>query len=276
MGRRPLVVAAESQYANVARQIGGNEVRVRSVLRDPNTDPRTFETSPTLAQEVASAAVVVQNGLGYDAFMDTIENGSPDPARRVIVAARVLGRPANTANPHLWYDPSTMPAVARVLSRDLCRLEPAHCGAFHRRLRRFLGSMGSWRRAISTLRERSRGAPVAVTEPVADYLLTAAGLVDRTPSSFQDDVMNGIDPAPQDLATMEELLAHRKVDAFVYNSQVTDSVTDSLKALAIGHGIPVVGVGEIMPPRISTYQRWMTEQTRALGVAIARGGQGRV
>src|ERR1700723_2688165 len=104
-------VGAESQYANVLSQIGGRYVHVSSILNNPNTDPHTFESSPRVAQEVSSAKLIVQNGVGYDGFMSKIESATPNSARKVVVVQDVLGLPANTPNPHLWYDPKTMPAV---------------------------------------------------------------------------------------------------------------------------------------------------------------------
>ena len=54
----------------------------------------------------------MQNGVGYDTFMSTIENASPDSVRKVINVQQLLGLPDSTPNPHLWYNPATMPAVA--------------------------------------------------------------------------------------------------------------------------------------------------------------------
>ena len=105
-------VGAENEYANVLGQIGGHYVHVSSILNNPNTDPHTFESSPSVAEEVSAAELIVQNGVGYDNFMNKIESASPNSRRKVIVAQNVLGLPTNTPNPHLWYDPKTMPAVA--------------------------------------------------------------------------------------------------------------------------------------------------------------------
>ena len=94
-------VGAENEYANVLGQIGGRYVRVSAVLDNPNTDPHTFEASPKLAQEVSSAQLIVQNGVGYDSWMNKIESASPNPKRKVITVQQVLGLPDSTPNPHL-------------------------------------------------------------------------------------------------------------------------------------------------------------------------------
>jgi zinc/manganese transport system substrate-binding protein len=112
-------VGTENEYANVLGQIGGRYVHVSSVLDNPNTDPHTFEASAQVAQEVSSADLIVQNGVGYDSWITRIESAAPNARRKVIVVQNLLGLPDSTPNPHLWYNPTTMPAVARAMAADL-------------------------------------------------------------------------------------------------------------------------------------------------------------
>ena len=65
------------------------------------------------------------------------------------------------------------------------------------------------------------------------------------------------------------LFTHHKVKAFVYNQQVTDSLTDSLLTLAHQNKIPVVGVYETMPTPGYDYQSWMLAEVEALRRAVA-------
>ena len=124
------VVAAENQYGNVAEQIGGRYVHVVSVESNPNTDPHTYEVSPDVAREVSGARLAIQNGVGYDSFMNKIEGASPNSKRRVIDVQNLLGLPDSTPNPHLWYDPKTMPAAAKAMGYDLAAIDPAHAAYF--------------------------------------------------------------------------------------------------------------------------------------------------
>lgn len=264
-------VGAENQYADVIAQIGGSQVHVTAVMSNPNTDPHTFEVSPEVAQQLAGARLVVQNGLGYDPFMTTIERASPSSDRMVIDVQRVRKLPDSTPNPHLWYTPATMPAVAQAIATDLGELDPGHRAQFQANLVRFDRSLGPWRRAMASLEAAFPGAPVATTEPVADDMLEAVGARNLTPFAFQADVMNGVDPSPQDVAAEQRLLTTGRVEAFVYNRQVTDTLTASLLALAKAHRVPVVGVYETMPTPGYHYQSWMVAEVDALHRALATG-----
>jgi zinc/manganese transport system substrate-binding protein len=193
-------VGAENQYANVIGQIGGKYVAVTAIESNPNTDPHTFEASPSVAQAVSAAQLVVQNGIGYDTYMSKIEAAAPSSTRKVIVVQNLLGLPDSTPNPHLWYSPDTMPAVAKAVAKDLSAMQPAHAGYFAANLRKFDASLQPWYRAIAQFKAAHPGTPVAVTEPVGDYMLQAIGAKILTPFTFQADVMNGVDPSPRSSA----------------------------------------------------------------------------
>ena len=267
-GGRIAAVGAENEYANVISQIGGRYVKASAIMSNPNTDPHSFEASPSVARTVSEAKIVVQNGVGYDDFMTKIESASPDASRNVIDVQKLLGLPDSTSNPHLWYKPTTMPAVARALVSDLSTLQPAHAAYFRANARRFNASLQPWLAALEAFRIRHPGTTVATTEPVSDYMLEAAGIRDVTPFSMQADIMNGTDPAPQAVTQQNAVLAGHRVMVFVYNRQVTDTVTQNFLKAATNAGVPVVGVYETMPTPGYTYQSWMMAELQAIERAV--------
>jgi zinc/manganese transport system substrate-binding protein len=261
-------VGAENGYANVIAQVGGPYVHVAAIESNPNTDPHTFEASPSVAQQISAAQLVVQNGLGYDTYMNKIESASPSSSRKVIDVQKLLGLPDSTPNPHLWYDPATMPAVANEVAAALSAIAPAHSAYFQAAARRFEASLVAWRAALAELRTSFPAAPVATTEPVGDYLLEAGGAHNLTPFTMQADVMNGVDLAPQDVTLQHDLLTQHRVRALLYNQQVVDSTTESFLADAKAAGVPVVGVYETMPTPGYDYQSWMLAEVQALRAAL--------
>ena len=261
-------IGAENEYANVLSQIGGAYVHVSSILDNPNTDPHTFEASPSVAEEVSAAQLIVQNGVGYDTFMNTIEAASPNGARRVIVVQHLLGLPDDTPNPHLWYSPRTMPAAAKAMAAQLSALQPAHAAYFAARLATFDKSLDPWLSAIRAFKAEYAGTTAATTEPVADYLLQAMGIRNLTPFQFQADIMNGVDPAPEDVTLEDGFFTKHQVKVFCYNQQVVDPLTTSIRETAEHAGVPVVGVYETMPTPGYDYQSWMAAEVRAIEAAV--------
>jgi zinc/manganese transport system substrate-binding protein len=261
-------IGVENEYADVIAQIGGSQVHVTAIETDPNTDPHTFEVSPKVAGQIARADLIVENGLGYDDWADTMIAAAPKAGRQVINVQHLRGLPDSTPNPHLWYDPATMPAVAHALVVALSKLEPDHAAYFKLKERVFDTSLNPWLTAIAAFKAEFPGTPVAVTEPVGDYMLQALGATILTPFSLQAAIMNGTDPSPQDVTTQNALFTGHKVKVFVYNQQVTDPLTQSFLNLARKNGVPVVGVYETMPTPGYDYQSWMVAEVVALRRAV--------
>jgi zinc/manganese transport system substrate-binding protein len=264
-----VAVGAENEYADVIGQVGGQYVQVSAIMSNPNTDPHTFEASPAVAREISAAQLIVQNGVSYDTFMSTIESAAQGGNSKVIDVQKVLGLPDSTANPHLWYNPATMPKVANAIAADLAAIQPAHAAYFKANAKSFVASLDSWNSAIAAFKKAYAGVPVATTEPVADYMLQAVGANNLTPWTFQADIMNGVDPSPQNVATQKALFTDHKVKVFLYNQQVTDPLTESLITLANQNHIPVVGVYETMPTPGYDYQTWMLTEVQDLRKAVA-------
>jgi zinc/manganese transport system substrate-binding protein len=261
-------VGAENQYANVISQVGGRYVQVSAIMSDPNTDPHTFEVSTGVARSVASAQLIVQNGVGYDEFMNQLESASPNSSRDVIDVQTLVGLPLDTKNPHLWYNPRFMTDAAVKIERDLAKLDPKHASYFARRLDNFKTSIVHLDKAIATFRHKFAGTKVATTEPVADYLLSDLGLDDLTPFRFQADIMNGVDPSPEDISLQQSFFTSHRVKVFCYNAQVSSSVTTALRSLAQKSEVPVVAVYETMPTPGYDYQSWMLAEVNALTKAF--------
>ena len=261
-------IGAENEYANVLSQIGGRYVHVSSILNNPNTDPHTFEASPSVAQEVSVAQLIVQNGVGYDTFMNTIEAASPNGARKVIVVQHLLGLPDNTPNPHLW------------LPRDDARRRQGDGDRAHRHpagaRRLFRGQPGHvrqvpqpWLSAISAFKAKHaattrhyragrRLPPAGDGDPDLNAPLRSAGRHHerRRPRAGGRDARG--------LGSSRSTRSRSSA----YNQQVVDPLTTSIRTTAERAGVPVVGVYETMPTPGYDYQTWMLAEVKAIQAAV--------
>ncbi|HEY2526895.1 MAG TPA: zinc ABC transporter substrate-binding protein [Xanthobacteraceae bacterium] len=261
-----VVVAAENFYGDVARQIGGNRVSVTSILNNPNQDPHLFETSPSVVREIAAAQVVIYNGADYDPWMERLLKVTPKPGRVVIVAADLMQKKAGD-NPHLWYDPATMPAVAKALAGALSAADPKHQDEYTARLSTFVASLRPLNDRIAAISQKFAGTSVTASEPVFGYMAAALHLI-MLNQTFQLAVMNDTEPSARDVAAFEQDLETHKVRVMFYNKQASDNVVTHLVDLARKSNVPVVGVSETAPPGLS-YQDWMLTQLEATEKALA-------
>jgi zinc/manganese transport system substrate-binding protein len=263
------VVAAENVYGDIAQQIGGVHVQVTSILSDPNADPHLFGPGSSNGLAVATARLVIQNGLGYDAFMTKLENAAPNAKRSVLTISDILGLHGRDANPHLWYDVPALRRIAGAISAALERADPTHRSAYRTGLARFDAGLAPLRRELARIRTSFRGAAVAYTEPLPGYLIEAAGLKNLAPSSFTRAIEEGTEPPPQAVGAMNALITGQHVKVLLYNSQAVSPITSRIRAAAELAHLPVVGVTETLPPHRS-FQQWQLAQAQQLSAALAR------
>ncbi len=263
------IVAAENFYADMARQIAGPDADVSGILTNPNQDPHNFEASPSTARLIADAKLVIYNGADYDPWIESLLKASKSADRRTIVAARLMNRKSGD-NPHLWYDPATMPRVAQALARELERADPANAAGYESRLTAYLASLQPLADKIAELRRKYPDIEVSATEPVFGYMSEALGFRMRN-ESFQISVMNDTEPSASAIGAFEDDLKNRKVKILFYNNQVTDDLTSRLLRLARDSKVPVVGVSETEPAG-SDFQDWMLNQLTGLDKALAGAG----
>ncbi|HTW70115.1 MAG TPA: zinc ABC transporter substrate-binding protein [Acetobacteraceae bacterium] len=264
---RIAIVAAENFYGDVAAQIGGPDVTVHSILSNPDEDPHLFEASPSVGRDLSVARIAIYSGIDYDPWMPKLLRATHAPGRQVIVVADLVGRKPGD-NPHIWYDPATMPALADRLAAELTADDPAHKAGYEQRLARFKASMQAVLTKVAALRQRLAGTPVIATEPVFGYMFAALGM-DVHDMPFQIAVMNNTEPAASDVAAFENDLRNHRVRLLVYNSQASDPIAVRMMRLAKASHIPVVGATETEPPG-KTYQAWMLGELDAIDHALPR------
>ena len=260
------VVAAENFYGDIARQIGGDRVNVVSIMSNPDQDPHLFETTPGIARQLANAQIVILNGANYDPWMDKLLAAVPRPERTVISVAQLTGRKAGD-NPHLWYDPATMPAVATALADAFSKVDRAHASDYAARLKATLASLERITQRVAQLKAKHSGTSVTATEPVFGLMTDAIGLTMRN-QRFQLAMMNDTEPSARDVAAFENDLRERKVRVLIYNSQVSGKLTQRLRGIAAKAKVAVIGVTETTPANVS-FQDWVLGELDILDKALS-------
>lgn len=265
------VVASTNVYGDMARQIGGAKVDVTSIISDPDQDPHSYEADTQNQLALSKAKVVIENGGGYDDFVDRMLKSSNSSAD-VINAVKVSGRTApkgGELNEHVWYDFPGVSRIADSVAAALGRADPDDAAAFAKNAATFKAELQPLEAKEAEIKKEHGGEGVAITEPVPLYMLDAAGLVNRTPEEFSEAIEEGDDVSPKILQATLAVFSGREVKALVYNEQTAGPQTDKAKAAAKAAGIPVVPVTETLP-KGKDYLGWMTANVDALASALAK------
>ncbi|MGO4301832.1 metal ABC transporter solute-binding protein, Zn/Mn family [Leifsonia sp. RAF41] len=264
------VVASTNVYGDIATTIGGDAVHVTSLMSDPAQDPHSFEASAQNQLAVSKADVVIENGGGYDEFMQTLVKGSKNRSTTVLNVVDLSGKkPADgELNEHVWYDFPTMGKLSRALVAALSAADPSQKAVFEKNGTAFARQLTALEGTEAQLKTSYAGQGVAITEPVPLYLLDAIGLVDKTPERFSAAIEEENDVSPVVLKDTLALFSGHQVKLLAYNEQTTGAETERVLAAAKHNGIPVVPVTETLPSS-KHYVGWMQSNLDAVGKALA-------
>ncbi len=265
------VVASTNVYGSLATTIGGTQATVTSIIDDPAKDPHEYQADARTQLAISRAQVVIENGGGYDDFVDTMLSASGNTDVSLINAVKLSGYDSSIPafNEHVFYDVATVAKVVDAIVADFSKADPSHAALFGERGAKLQGQLGALQASELNLSGATSGVKVAVTEPVPNYLLAALGMKVVTPIAFSEAIDQGTD-APA--AVLQQTLAtftSGEAQLLVYNVQTSGPQTDAVLAAAKKAGIPAVPVSETLPPGLD-YVTW--QKGLLATIAQALGG----
>ncbi len=296
------VVASTSVYGQIAQEVGGDLVEVTSIVTSDAQDPHAFEPSARDQLTIADADLIIENGGGYDAFVDALIESSGSEAPVITAAeyshdypenaghddeAEHEGEPAHEDeaaeedehgehehahiegfNEHVWYDPHTVAYVAEEIAHELGELSPDDAATFTSNAEAFVAEVEDLESELAAVAQAHGDDQVFVTEPVPVYLIEAAGLINATPAEFSEAVEEGQDVAPATLLESLGLLESGDVSVVITNTQTGGAETTQILDEAESRGIPTIAFSETLPEG-QTYISWMQANVEALSAALA-------
>jgi len=266
------VVAAESSWGSIVRQLGGDRIDVTEIINSPDADPHDYEPTPADARDLATARYVVLNGLGYDAWASDLLRANESDERTVLVIGDSLGLRTGD-NPHRWYFPDDVGRVVDRITADLQSIDPANASYYATQHDQFVETaLRPYRDVLAQIRATKAGTSVGASESAIEGLTEATGLVLATPPSFLDAISEGSDPDAPDKVTVDRQIDDRQIAVFIYNSQNATPDVQRLVNEAHQNNIPVVSITETPVPVGVTFQEWQTAQLQQLADALAAAG----
>jgi zinc/manganese transport system substrate-binding protein len=262
------VVAAENFWGSIAAQLGGDRASVDSVINNPNEDPHSYEPTASDARKLAAAQLVIINGIGYDPWAPKLLAADGNSGHVVLDVGRLLGL-TDGDNPHRWYDPADVEAIAGAITADLKKLDPKHASYYDQRHTGFENNgLASYHRLFADIRARYGGTAIGASESVFSLQAPALGLKLITPDSFLKATSEGTEVSAQDTLTVQHQLENHQVKVWIYNSQNATPEIQRLNALARAQHIPIATITETLSPARATFEQWQTSQLQRLAQAL--------
>ena len=272
------VVASTNVYGQIAEEIGGDLVDVTSIVASAAQDPHSFEATAKDQLTVSNADLIIENGGGYDAFIEALVDSSGSEAPVITAVEFSAAWPGVDAgsgtdyvegfNEHVWYDPTAVGALAQGIADELAALQPDDAETFEANAAAYVAQIAGLESALAEIDASHAGQKVFVTEPVPVYLVIAAGLENATPAAFSQAVEEGQDVPPATLLESLTLLRDGGIGVVITNAQTGGAETTQIVDEAQGLGIPVIAFSETLPEG-QTYISWMQANIEALAAALA-------
>jgi zinc/manganese transport system substrate-binding protein len=267
-GGRLQVVAAENFWGSIAAQLGGDRVRVSSIIVNPSTDPHSYEPSAQDARTIAGAKLAIVNGIGYDNWAPKLLAASPLTGRTVLNVGQLLGLQEGD-NPHQWYSPASVQKVIERIVADYDRLDPAGAAYYAQRERMFeTVDLASYDQLRKEIRSRYAGTPVGYSESIFRPLGEDLHLRLLTPYSFAKAVAEGTDVTAEDKQAVDRQAEDRQIKVWVFNSQNVTPDVQRVNELAKAKGIPIATVTETLDPAGDTFEQWQVAELEGLMRAL--------
>jgi zinc/manganese transport system substrate-binding protein len=268
---RVQVVASTNVYGSIAKEVGGSYVDVSSMISSYSQDPHEFQASAQDRLLVQRAGLLIENGGGYDPFLDDLAKTAGTKAP-VITAVKLSPKyPADGQldgfNEHVFYDPAVMAKVADEIAAELGRLDAAHASAFTANAKTFGAGITKMEGDLASVAAAHSGKGVFVTEPLPLYLTEAAGLVNKTPAAFSEAVEGGRDVPPATLLEAMSLIGSGHVQLVITNAQAAGAETSQVEAKAAESKVPTLRFSELVPDG-KTYLTWMQGNVDELAKAL--------
>lgn len=264
------VVASTNVYGDIVKQIAGDKVTITSIISDPDADPHSYEANSRTQLELSKADVVIENGGGYDDFVDTMLKSAKNTDANLLNVVDISGKTAPAGgelNEHVWYDFPTVEKFVGELTSTLAAKDPADASTFNAGAAAFNQKLTRMQATAASIKAAHAGAGAAITEPVPLYMLEASGLVNKTPSAFSEAIEEGTDVSASTLAETLALFSQKKIALLAYNEQTSGPATEKVLSAAKSAGIPVVPVTETLPDG-KDYVSWMTGNLSAIQKAL--------
>jgi manganese transport system substrate-binding protein len=220
---RPLVLTTFTILADMARQVGGERVRVESITR-LGAEIHGYEPTPSDLKRASGARIVLENGFGLERWAQRFYATLPDVPRVTltegitplpIASDAYLGKP----NPHAWMSPRLAKIYVENIRRALTRIDPAGKETFRRNAERYDAELDALHRelqaSLAAIPPRQR--VLATCEGAFSYLASDYGLTEAYlwPVNAESQV------TPQRMARLIALVKERKVPAVFCESTVS-------------------------------------------------------
>jgi manganese/iron transport system substrate-binding protein len=163
--QKPLVVATSTILADLAAEVGGDEIELKGILQ-PGSDPHTYEPVPVDSRFLEEANLILYNGYNLEPGIIKMMNSVGGKARKIPIGEVVKplqldkGKGEIVPDPHVWGDAKNAIAMTSAIRDELVKLSPEDKDKFSQNATKLIGelkTLDTWiTQQIQTIPPRKR------------------------------------------------------------------------------------------------------------------------
>lgn len=238
---KPLdIVASFSVLGEIVHEVAGDKAEVHTLV-GPDGDAHSFEPTPNDAKTMASADLVIVNGLGLEKWMERLIAASGYKGEVVVASEGVRSRMmvedgADVTDPHAWQSIANGRLYVRNIAKALAAADPADADYFNARAKSYeatLSALDSWvRQEIAQVPQAKRR--VITTHDAFGYFGAAYGVTFLAPEGISTDA----EPSAGDLAKLIDQIRREKIRALFLENITSPQL---MQTISQETGVPLGG-----------------------------------
>jgi len=126
---KPVAVATFSILADLTQRVAGDYAQVLTLV-GPNGDAHVFEPGPKESAELAHADLLIANGLGFEPWLQRLEDASGFIGKVVLASDGVTPLAAEGVDPHAFQDLANAQIYVANIAKGLSEAAPDHAADF--------------------------------------------------------------------------------------------------------------------------------------------------
>lgn len=238
---RVKVVTSFSILADITRQVGGEHIELTNIVA-PDSDAHVYETTPDDAKRVATADLIIENGLHFEPWMDRLITSTGSAAKVIQASQGVIPRTLDedgqkVPDPHAWNSLANAKIYAGNIAKALEQVDAAHAESYRKNLAAYLAQLDQ---LLLEVRARFDEMPIGSRRIVTShdafgYLGQAYGIEFVAPQGLSTER----EPSAKEVADLIALIRKEGIKA-VFIENIRDPRL--LEQIATETGVRIGGV----------------------------------
>ena len=272
------VVATNPTLADLTRQIGGEQVRVESLMRGPE-NPHNVIPKPSFVMKLRKADLFVHLGLDAEPWVPNLlrsarqerllsgGEGNVDTSAGIVLLevpsqgelTRALGDIHVYGNTHYVLDPLNGIVIGRTIARALTRVAPDHAALFDERAQELERDLRALTEKLTQAMEPLAGARVVTYHRTWPYFLKRF----RLQKLDEVEPKPGIAPGPRHIAQLAEKMERSGVGIVIVETFSNQRTAQRVADLSKGRTVLLAQEVNALPG-VETYQALFRYNIEAL------------